>query len=57
MEETKIMDHVGERETRIAKAKRMKDMGIIPYAQSFEKKDLIPTSSRPTKPRNIATSK
>ncbi len=41
MEETKIMDHVGERETRIAKAKRMKDMGIIPYAQSFEKKDLI----------------
>ena len=41
MEETKVIDHVGERETRIAKAKKMKDMGIIPYAQSFDKKDLI----------------
>lgn len=40
-EETKTIDHVGERETRIAKAKKMKDMGIIPYAQSFDKKDLI----------------
>lgn len=40
-EEAKIVDHVGERETRIAKAKRMKDMGVIPYAQSFDKKDLI----------------
>ncbi len=40
-EETKVIDHVGERETRIAKAKKMKDMGIIPYAQSFDKKDLI----------------
>jgi len=34
-------DHVGERETRIAKAKKMKGMGVIPYAQSFDKKDLI----------------
>ncbi len=41
MEETKVIDHVGERETRIAKAKKMKTMGIIPYAQSFDKKDLI----------------
>ncbi len=41
MEETKVIDHVGEREIRIAKAKKMKDMGIIPYAQSFDKKDLI----------------
>ncbi len=40
-EETKGVDHVGERETRIAKAKKMKEMGIIPYAQSFDKKDLI----------------
>lgn len=41
MEETKVIDHVGERETRIAKAKKIKTMGIIPYAQSFDKKDLI----------------
>jgi len=34
-------NHVGERETRIAKAKKMKGMGVIPYAQSFDKKDLI----------------
>lgn len=40
-EENKAVDHVGERETRIAKAKKMKTMGVIPYAQSFEKKDLI----------------
>jgi lysyl-tRNA synthetase, class II len=40
-EEAKIIDHVGERETRIAKAKKMKGMGVIPYAQSFDKKDLI----------------
>ncbi len=40
-EETKVIDHVGERETRIAKAKKMKGMGVIPYAQSFDKKDLI----------------
>jgi lysyl-tRNA synthetase class II len=26
---------------RITKAKKIKDMGIIPYAQSFDKKDLI----------------
>ncbi len=39
--ETKTMDHVGERDTRIAKAKKMKAMGIFPYAQSFDKKDLI----------------
>jgi hypothetical protein len=40
-EDTKVTDHVGERETRIAKAKKMKTMGIIPYAQSFDKKILI----------------
>lgn len=40
-EEAKIVDHVGERETRIAKAKKMKNMGVIPYAQSFDKKDLV----------------
>ncbi len=40
-EETKIIDHQWEREIRIAKTKKMKDMGIIPYAQSFDKKDLI----------------
>jgi len=39
--ETKTIDHIGERETRIAKAKKMKIMGVIPYAQSFDKKDLI----------------
>ena len=40
-EEIKIIDHISERETRIAKIKKMKDMGVIPYAQSFDKKDLI----------------
>lgn len=40
-EESKVTDHQGEREVRIAKAKKMKDMGIIPYAQSFDKKNLI----------------
>ncbi len=40
-EETKVIDHVGERETRIVKVKKMKDLGIIPYAQSFDKKNLI----------------
>lgn len=39
--EEKTVDHVGERETRIAKAKKMKTMGINPYAQSFDKKNLI----------------
>ena len=34
-------DHQGEREVRIAKIQKMKDMGIIPYAQSFDKKNLI----------------
>ena len=41
MEETKATDHQGEREVRIAKIQKMKAMGIIPYAQSFGKKDLI----------------
>lgn len=40
-EEIKTIDHQWEREVRITKAKKMKDMGIVPYAQSFEKKDLI----------------
>jgi len=39
--EEKVIDHVGERETRIAKIQKMKAMGIIPYAQSFDKKNLI----------------
>lgn len=34
-------EHQGEREVRIAKIQKMKDMGIVPYAQSFDKKDLI----------------
>ena len=34
-------DHQGEREVRIAKVHKMKAMGIIPYAQSFNKKNLI----------------
>lgn len=40
-EETQVTDHQGEREVRIAKIQKMKDMGIIPYAQSFDKKNLI----------------
>jgi hypothetical protein len=40
-EETQVTDHQGEREVRIGKVQKMKDMGIIPYAQSFSKKDLI----------------
>ena len=40
-EETTITDHQGERDVRIAKIQKMKDMGIIPYAQSFDKKNLI----------------
>ena len=39
-EKTKI-DHKGEREVRINKAQKMKTMGIFPYAQSFDKKNLI----------------
>jgi len=34
-------DHQGEHEVRVAKVQKMKDMGIIPYAQSFDKKNLI----------------
>jgi lysyl-tRNA synthetase class 2 len=34
-------DHQGERDVRIAKIQKIKDMGIIPFAQSFDKKDLI----------------
>ena len=41
MEETKATDHQGERDVRIAKIQKMKSMGIIPYAQSFDKKNLI----------------
>lgn len=37
----KELEHQGEREVRIAKTQKMKDMGIAPYAQSFDKKDLI----------------
>ncbi len=40
-EENIITDHQGERDVRIAKIQRMKDMGVIPYAQSFDKKNLI----------------
>jgi len=40
-EETKVTDHQDERDVRIAKAKKMKSMGVIPYAQSFDKKNLI----------------
>ncbi len=40
-EETKASDHLGEREVRIAKIQKMKTLGIIPYAQSFDKKNLI----------------
>lgn len=40
-EEVQITDHLGEREVRIAKVQKMKSMGIIPYAQSFDKKNLI----------------
>ena len=40
-EETKTIDHQWEREVRIAKIKKIETMGIIPYAQSFDKKDLI----------------
>ena len=40
-EQTNHEDHQGEREVRIAKAKKIKAMGIVPYAQSFDKKNLI----------------
>jgi len=40
-EEVKITDHLGERETRIAKVSKLRAMGINPYAQSFDKKNLI----------------
>lgn len=40
-EEVKVTDHQGERDVRIAKIQKMKSMGIIPYAQSFDKKNLI----------------
>ncbi|MFA6256636.1 MAG: lysine--tRNA ligase, partial [Candidatus Absconditabacterales bacterium] len=40
-EETKVTDHQDERDVRIAKAQKMKDMGVIPYAQYFDKKNLI----------------
>jgi len=40
-EEAKVTDHQDERDVRIAKAKKMKSMGVVPYAQSFDKKDLI----------------
>jgi len=39
--EEKAIDHQGEREVRIAKAQKMKEMGVHPYAQSFDKKNLI----------------
>jgi lysyl-tRNA synthetase, class II len=41
MEEIQTNDHQGEREVRIAKVQKIKAMGIVPYAQSFNKKDLI----------------
>ena len=39
--EEKVTDHQDERDVRIAKVQKMKNMGIIPYAQSFDKKNLI----------------
>jgi lysyl-tRNA synthetase class 2 len=40
-EGTTVTDHQGERDVRIAKIQKIRDMGIIPFAQSFDKKDLI----------------
>jgi len=40
-EEGNVTDHQGEREVRIAKIQKMKNIGILPYAQSFDKKNLI----------------
>ncbi|MCX6825214.1 MAG: lysine--tRNA ligase [candidate division SR1 bacterium] len=40
-EEVKVTDHQGERDVRIAKVQKIKAMGIIPYAQSFDKKNII----------------
>lgn len=34
-------EHQDERDVRIAKVQKMKNMGIIPYAQSFDKKNMI----------------
>ena len=39
--EAKIIDHLGERETRIAKVHKLKSIGVIPYAQSFSKRHAI----------------
>jgi hypothetical protein len=41
MMEVTNTDHQGEREVRRAKVQKMRSMGIIPYAQSFDKKNLI----------------
>ena len=41
MDEIKTTDHQGEREVRIAKIQKIKEMGIVPYAQHFDKKNLI----------------
>jgi lysyl-tRNA synthetase class 2 len=40
-EDTNRTDHQGEREVRIAKVQKIKAIGVIPYAQSFNKKNLI----------------
>ncbi len=40
-EEVKVTDHQGERDVRIAKISKIKAMGIQPYAQSFDKKNMI----------------
>jgi lysyl-tRNA synthetase, class II len=40
-EENKATEHQDEREVRIAKIQKMKAMGVIPFAQSFDKKNLI----------------
>ena len=40
-EEINVTDHQGEREVRIGKVQKMKALGVIPYAQSFSKKDMI----------------
>lgn len=37
----KELEHQGERDIRIAKIQKMRDMGIVPFAQQFDKKDLI----------------
>ncbi|HMS91100.1 MAG TPA: lysine--tRNA ligase [Candidatus Absconditabacterales bacterium] len=40
-ETTTHEEHQNERDVRINKVKKMKNIGIIPYAQSFDKKNLI----------------